>query len=124
MSLAALLGFELLAKTPGSARLRVVVAPEHLNLHGSAHGGFLFALADEAFAIASNSHGARAVALTTQMDFFRAVREGDVLEAEALEEHLGRRVASYRVLLRRDGELVARFSGTVYRSSEARAFSS
>ena len=124
MSFARLLAFEALEAEDGRARLRTTVGPEHVNMHGSAHGGFLYSLADEAFALASNSREADAVALSVTMDYFRAVFPGDALEARASEEHLGRRVATYRVEVVREGEdgdgravrePVALFLGTVYR---------
>jgi len=119
MSFARLLAFETLPAETGRAHLRATVGADHVNMHGSAHGGFLYSLADEAFAIASNSREADAVALSVSMDYFRAVYPGDVLEARASEEHLGRRVATYRVeVLResaRSAEPVALFTGTVYR---------
>ncbi|HEX7022844.1 MAG TPA: hydroxyphenylacetyl-CoA thioesterase PaaI [Trueperaceae bacterium] len=119
MSFAELLGFERLSAGQGRAHLRATVTAQHLNMHGTAHGGFAYSLADEAFALASNSHGATAVALSTRMDYFRALREGDVIEALAREEHLGRRVATYRIEVRRGDEPVALFTGTVYRLPEA-----
>lgn len=124
MSFARLLGFEALPAEVGAARLRATVGVEHLNMHGSAHGGFLYSLADEAFARASNSREADAVALSVAMEYFRAVLPGDVLEARASEEHLGRHVATYRVEVLRERavdagvaafEVVALFTGTVYR---------
>jgi acyl-CoA thioesterase len=42
---------------PGYARASMTLAPWMVNVHGTAHGGMLFALADVAFAAASNSHG-------------------------------------------------------------------
>ncbi len=114
MSFAAHLGLELLSASEGRAEVQATVRAEHLNLHGTAHGGFLYTLADETFALASNSRGV-AVALSVHMDYFRAVREGDVLRAVACEEHVGRRVATYRVNITREGEGVALFTGTVYR---------
>ena len=102
---------------PGRALVRGTVKPEHLNMHGTAHGGLLFTMADAAFALASNSHGIAAVALDTHMEFVRPVRAGDELEAAAEELSLGNRTALYRVELRRAGELVALFTGTVYRKA-------
>ena len=111
---------EVVSAGAGRARLRATVRPEHLNLHGTAHGGFLYTLADEAFALASNSRGAAAVALTAHMAYFRPVAVGDMLEANATEEYLGRRGATYRVEVRRGDDLVALFTGTVHRmESEA-----
>ncbi|ADI15010.1 hydroxyphenylacetyl-CoA thioesterase PaaI [Truepera radiovictrix] len=109
-------GLEVLAAGEGRAHVRATVTAAHLNLHGTAHGGFLYTLADEAFALASNSRGA-AVALSVRMDYLSAVRAGDVLEALASEEHLGRRVATYRVEVTKAGEKVALFTGTVFRLS-------
>jgi len=97
VSFAEYLALERLPSEAGSAVLRARVGPEHVNMHGSAHGGFLYSLADEAFAIASNSREADAVALSVHMDYFRAVFPGDLLVASAREEHLGRSVATYRV---------------------------
>ncbi len=112
------LGLEAEIPGPGQARVWGVVRPEHLNLHGTAHGGFLYTLADAAFALASNSHGVRAVALSTHMEYLRAVQAGERLEAVAEEVYRGRRAALYRVEVRRDGELVAVFTGWVHRFAE------
>ncbi|MCS7068073.1 MAG: hydroxyphenylacetyl-CoA thioesterase PaaI [Meiothermus sp.] len=110
-----LLGLQTLSIEPGKAVVAARVKPEHLNIHGSCHGGFLYSLADAAFALASNAHGTPAVALTTQMQYFKAVKNGDYLEAHASEENLGRRTATYRIEIQREGQVVALFLGTVYR---------
>ncbi len=108
------LGLRLLHLAPGEARVEGAVGAGHLNLHGTAHGGFLYALADTAFALASNTRG-KAVALSCRMDYFRPVGVGTRLEAQAQEVHLGRRTATYRVEVLAEGRLVALFTGTVYR---------
>jgi acyl-CoA thioesterase len=113
-----LLGLETRLVEPGRAVVAAQVKPEHLNIHGACHGGFLYSLADAAFALASNSHGTAAVALTTQMQYFKAVQAGEHLEAHALEEHLGRRTATYRIEVRSNGRVVALFTGTVFRFAE------
>lgn len=115
MSLATTLGFEQLLVKADAARLRAVVGAGHTNLHGTGHGGFVYALADEAFALASNAGDADAVALSVHMDYFRAVKPGDTLVADARAEHVGRRVATYRVEVTSGQETVALFTGTVYR---------
>lgn len=128
MSLADTLGFQQLLLERDHAVLRTMVGAGHTNMHGTGHGGFVYALADEAFALASNSGDADAVALSVHMDYFRAVRPGDALVAEARAEHVGRRVATYRVEVRLDGEgedaareVVALFTGTVYRRARSEA---
>lgn len=110
-----LLGLEGEVPAPGQARVWTTLRPEHCNSYGSAHGGFLYTLADAAFALASNSHGALAVALSTHMEYLAATKPGDLIEAVATEVHLGRRAAVYRVDVRSEGRLVGTFTGTVHR---------
>ncbi|MEZ4631756.1 MAG: hydroxyphenylacetyl-CoA thioesterase PaaI [Deinococcales bacterium] len=115
MSYAEFLGLAIISVTAGKVEVQAKVEKHHLNLHGSAHGGFLYSLADEAFALASNRNGQAAVALSVHMEYFKAVREGDVIRALVSEDHLGRRTASYRIELLRGEERVALFQGMVYK---------
>jgi acyl-CoA thioesterase len=109
------LGFEVVERGLGRAVLRAVVGPEHLNRHGIGHGGFVFALADTAFAVAGDARHAPAVATSCSIHFVRPVRAGDVLLAEAREVAAGRSTGTYEVTVRRDGEVVAVSSGTAHR---------
>lgn len=114
--LSALLGIELLRKGPGHAIVRGEVMSDHTNVHGTAHGGFVFALADAALAVASNSHGPEAMAIAATIHFTRAAGGGEVLTAEAREVSLGPKTATYEIeVIARDGSPVALFTGTVYR---------
>lgn len=116
---AARLGIAVEVEGPGRARASAVVSEWVTNQHGTAHGGFVYTLADAAFAAASNSHGPRAVALVTAMHYVAAPPPGSRLVALAEEEHLGRRTALYRIPVRtEDGRLVALFTGTVFRVAE------
>lgn len=111
-----LLGFELLEEGPGRAVVRTAVGEAHRNAHGTAHGGFVFALADAALAVASNSHGPKATAVAATIHFTRTASVGDVLTAEAREISLGTRTATYAIeVTDPGGALVAQFTGTVYR---------
>ena len=102
---------------PGHATLRMTVDRSQLNFHGSCHGGALFTLADGAFGLASNSHGAFAAGIDAHIAYHAAAREGDVLTARATEISRGRSVATYRVDVERsDGKRIASFTGTVFRS--------
>jgi acyl-CoA thioesterase len=107
------LGFELLEDRPGYARVQAVVESKHCNLHGSAHGGFIFALADTALAVASNSRGYQALALAASIHFARTARVGDRLVVEARELSLGSRVASYEATIVGDADVIAVFLATV-----------
>lgn len=112
------LGLQAEVLGPGRAKVWGQVRPEHLNMHGTAHGGFIYSLADGAFALASNSHGVPAVALSTHIEYLEAGRVGDELEAVAEEINLGHRTAHYRVHVRRDAKLIAVFTGTVFRKPD------
>ncbi|ANE44153.1 hydroxyphenylacetyl-CoA thioesterase PaaI [Deinococcus puniceus] len=118
MTYAAMLGMTVLQSTPQRTHLTLAVSGAGLNMHGTAHGGLLFSLADEAFAVISNLQ-AQAVAVETHLSFFRAAQEGDVLHAVATPERVARTLATYRVELRRGspetGDLLALFLGTVSR---------
>jgi acyl-CoA thioesterase len=109
------LGIQVDSTAPGTARARGKVRPEHLNMHGMAHGGFLYTLADTAFALAANSHDVPAVALSTHMEYLQAGRPGDDVEATAVEVHLGRSTGLYRIDVRSGEKLLATFTGTVFR---------
>lgn len=117
--LARLLGMELTAVSPGACEVRLVVRDDLLNAVGLTHGGATYALADFAFAVASNSHGEVAVALSTQMSYPAASRVGDTLIASATELSRGARTGLYSIAVRtQTGKLVGLFTGTVFRRGE------
>jgi len=108
-------GLVLVDAGPKHATMRMTVARHHMNFNGGCHGGALFTLADSAFGLASNAHGVVAAGIDTHMTFQRAVREGDVLTARAVEVSRNAKLAFYRVdVTRGDGESVASFTGTVH----------
>jgi len=79
------LGMEILHIKPGEATLTMTILPYMVNGHGIAHGGFIFLLADSAFAFACNSHNERAVAAQCNISFIRPGKLGDRLIAVARE---------------------------------------
>lgn len=95
------LGIELVRHGEGTAVLRMTVTPGMVNGHGIAHGGYLFLLADTAFACACNSHGPVTVAAAADIDFVAPAHEGDVLEATARERTRYGRSGIYDVSVRR-----------------------
>lgn len=108
------LGMEIADVAPGRAVLRMAVAPAMVNGFGIAHGGYLFLLADSAFAYACNSRDVVTVAAAGDVVFVAPARAGDVLEAEAEERARFGRSGVYDVTVRRvpDGEVIAEFRGT------------
>jgi acyl-CoA thioesterase len=105
------LGMELLEAAEGRAVLRMRVARTMINGHEIAHGGYVFLLADTAFACACNSRGNVTVAAGADITFLTPVREGDVLTATAVERVTFGRSGVYDVTVRRDDEVVAEFRG-------------
>lgn len=111
-------GIELLEISFGRATASLKIKEHHLNAVGMVHGGALFALADLAFAAASNSHGNVAVAVNNSISYIKAA-EGDVLFAEALEISKDRKLASYSVEIKDKTEkTVALLHGLAYRKKE------
>jgi len=103
----------------GYARVEVQVREEHLNIHGMGHGAVIFAALDEAFQLASNSHGTSAMALTVTVNYLRPARKGDVLSAEAIELDKTRRTGNYKfIVTNQNHEMVAHGQGMVYRKDD------
>ena len=114
-----LLGFKIKEIGMGYARVEGVIDERMLNIHGITHGGALFALLDEAFELASNSHGTIAVALNMNVTFHSATTKGDILISEAKEIHKTKRTATYLISVKKeDGTLVASCQALVYRKGE------
>jgi acyl-CoA thioesterase len=105
------LGMELLDAGSGRATVRMTVRDSMVNGHALAHGGYLFLLADTAFACACNTHGPVTVAAGADISFLAPVREGDVLVATAVERTRSGRSGIYDVTVSRGGEVVAEFRG-------------
>ncbi len=105
------LGMVLEAVAPGAARVSMVVERRMLNGYGSCHGGFIFALADSAFAFACNTDGQVSVASHCSITYLRPAREGDRLLAVAEERHREGRQGIYDVRITCGPGIVAEFRG-------------
>ncbi len=106
------LGMELIEVGPGRARLEMVITAAMLNGRGMCHGGFIFALADSAFAFACNTYGERVVASQCSVTFLRPGRCGDRLTAVAQERARTGRSGLYDVQVTDpDGSILAEFRG-------------
>jgi acyl-CoA thioesterase len=96
---------------PGYARVCMPVADTMINGHDLCHGGFVFSLADTAFAFACNTHGPTTVAAACDVVFVAPARLGDELVAEATERARFGRSGVYDVTVRRGDGVVAEFRG-------------
>lgn len=110
-------GIELIKYTPGNAQASMLITEAHLNGIDLVQGGAIFTLADFAFAVAVNSRGNIAVAVTTSITFLKAASQG-TLTATAEEISLSNRLGTYRVTVTDEhDEIIAVFQGTAYRKS-------
>jgi len=101
---------------PGRAELTMTVRADMLNGHATCHGGFIFTLADSAFAFACNSANLTTVASGCSIDFITPAREDDVLTAIGKERSLSGRTGVYDIEVRNQrGETVALFRGKSHR---------
>jgi acyl-CoA thioesterase len=105
------LGMRIVDVGAGRATLTMTVRADMTNGHGICHGGFMFSLADSAFAFACNSHNHRAVAQACDIVFITPVRLGDELVATAVERLRDGRTGICDVTIRRGDEVVAEFRG-------------
>ena len=106
------LGMSVDHNAPGEATLSMDVQPFMLNGHGLAHGGYVFALADSAFAFACNGYNQRTVGHQASITYVAPGRAGDRLTATAREVHRAGRGGIYDVRVTNDrGETVAEFRG-------------
>ncbi|MBC7189405.1 PaaI family thioesterase [Candidatus Aerophobetes bacterium] len=110
------LGIKLEEVKEGYARASLKIKEEFLNFSGYVHGGAIFSLADQAFAAASNSRGELALAIQMNICYVKAPSVGDILHAEAKEEHLGGKIALYHIKVKNShNALIAEAQGIVYR---------
>ncbi len=105
------LGMEILEVRPGEATLTMTIAPQMVNGQRIVHGGFIFTLADSAFAFACNSRNERAVAAHCQISFIRPAKLGDRLVAVAREISRSGRSGIYDVRVTAGDEVIAEFRG-------------
>src|ERR1700753_1607103 len=105
------LGMELAQVADGTAVVRMVITPQMVNGYDIAHGGYLFMLADTAFACACNSPGPVTVAAGADISFVASARLGDELVATAEMRTRYGRNGIYDVTVRRGDEIISEFRG-------------
>jgi acyl-CoA thioesterase len=105
------LGMEIVEIRPGEATLKMTVKPHMVNGQRIAHGGYIFTLADSAFAFACNTHNERVVAAEGNISFIRAGKLGDVLVATAREISRSGRSGIYDVRVTANDVVIAEFRG-------------
>jgi acyl-CoA thioesterase len=89
------------------------VRDDMINGHKICHGGFLFTLADTAFAYACNGYNQFTVAQHCSINFVSSASIGERLRATATERLREGRTGIYDVTVKnQDGKIIAEFRGT------------
>ena len=106
------LGMQLDLVEPGRSVITMIVGKTMTNGHGICHGGFIFTLADSAFAFACNTYNQVTVAQHCDVTFLSPALLGDRLTATAQERSRKGRSGLYDVTVtNQDGETIAEFRG-------------
>lgn len=105
------LGMEVLQVKSGEVVLTMTILPHMVNGYGIAHGGYIFTLADSAFAYACNSRNMRALAVQCNISFIKSAKLGDRLVATAREISLSGRSGIYDVRVSHNETVIAELRG-------------
>jgi len=111
--IASFLKMRMLELSPGYAKVAIKLVPEYQNFNGLIFGGIVMAVADQAFAYASNSLACPSIASQFNIHFITGAAVNDELTAECRVVRSGRRVGiSEMVVTNQDGKLIAKATGT------------
>lgn len=106
------LGMTLDHIAPGEATMSMTITQAMSNGQGNCHGGYMFTLADSAFAFACNSYNQLAVAQHCSISYLMPGRIGDRLTATAKEVSRKGRSGIYDIrLTNQAGEHIGEFRG-------------
>lgn len=109
------LGMKILSVAPGKAVLTMQVDDRMIQGHGNCHGGYLFALADSAFAFSCNTYDKATVAQGCSIEYIKPAMEGDLLTATAEEKSRGGRTGVYDITItNQNKQVIAYFRGKSY----------
>ncbi len=109
------MGMKVIALSEGYAKVEMRIREDMLNVHGSAHGGVIFALADTTLGLAVNAR-VPAVTLQASINYIKTALLGQVLTAVTEEEGLTRSTGIYNVTIKNEaGEIVALCRGLAYK---------
>jgi acyl-CoA thioesterase len=113
--MATFLGITVEEAREGYARCSLTVRPEYLNAVERAHGVTVYAVADQAFAVACNSMGTMATAVSFTISYIGPATDGEKIFAEAMPVNVGRKISVWRVDVRgSEDRLIATGQGIAY----------
>lgn len=113
--MATFLGIETDEVYAGYARCSVTIKPEYLNAVERAHGAIIYAVLDQALAVASNSTGNVAVSLSVNINYISSALDGEKIFAEAMPVNTGKKVSFWKLEVRGTGDkVIATGNGVAY----------
>jgi acyl-CoA thioesterase len=114
------LKMELVALDQGYSAVEMAYDPAAMdNIYARAHGGAIFALIDEAFETASQTHGTIAVALNVNVTYVTSPKAGAHLRAEAREVSRTQKTAAYDIKITdQDGQIIATCQALAFRTGK------
>ncbi len=99
--------------SPGYVRVSMKLMPEYQNFNGMVFGGIVMAVADQAFAYATNSIVRPSIASQLNIHFIAGAEIGDELTAECRVLKSGKRVGISEItVVNQEGKLVTKATGT------------
>ena len=111
--IASFLKMRLLELSPGYAKVAMKLKPEYQNFNGLVFGGIVMAVADQAFAYASNSVAYPSIASQFNLHFIAGAGVDDELIAEGQVLRSGRRAGISEITVtNQEGKLIAKATGT------------
>ena len=112
---AAFLGIQVDEVRSGYARCSLTLSPDYMNAVERAHGAAIYALADQAFAVGSNSTGVMAIAMNFNIHYISGAKDGERIFAEAVPVNMGKKVSVWKVeVYGTEDSLIATGHGTAY----------
>lgn len=113
--MASFLGIQIEEVREGYARCSLTIKHEYLNAVERAHGAAVYAVADQAFAVASNSTGTMALALTMNVTYISGAVDGEKIFAEATPVNISRKISVWKIDVRgAHDKLIASCEGVAY----------
>lgn len=114
------MGIQVMEVQEGKATLSLAPQAHHLNSLARVHGSTLYALADQAMAVAANTLEDPALMVETHISFLAKAEPGQRLLAAASRRDAGRKLSLWEVeITDESGRLVALASGRGYHSAHA-----
>ncbi len=99
----------------GYARCSLMIRSEYLNAVERAHGVAVYAVADQAFAVACNSTGTKALAMSINVNYISGALVGETIFAQATPINIGRKISVWKIdVMGSEERLIASCEGIAY----------